>query len=397
MEILTKSAEEGDAEAQCLLGTNHFENDPKKAAYWIEKSALQGHSQAQYFLGGFYLEGLGVEKNYEKARFWLDKAAENNNAAAQFLIGLMYYKGDIIEQDYKKAFSWFEKASYQNELGAQYHLGIMHLCGFGIPKNCLKAADFFEKAALQGDAGAQFELGVMFMNGEGINKDYVKAAQWIEKSAEQGKLEAQSCLGRIYQNGWGVEKNPQISFYWLSKAACQGDGKAIQILKEIFSPFQELYSISLPDDEKKNWKIGHHNRSAHEYILESVPLNETVNNWSQLFTVLFMSNQILNKDSKTAITAVQATKKIFSKKYGNQFKFNTLQQTENDVIYESFIPGDKEYQPEYEIARLIRTSKGIYRISYAKKSPIDEKTKEKWLCCIREASLIKLNSQNLPN
>lgn len=389
MVALTKSAEEGDAEAQCLLGASYFENDPEKAAYWIEKSALQGDTKAQFILGGFYLEGLGVEKNYEKARFWLDKAAENNSAPAQFLIGLTYYKGDVIEQDYKKALYWFEKASYQNEIGAQYHLGIMHFCGFGIPKNYIKAAEFFEKAALQGDAEAQFELGVMFQNGEGMKSDYAKGAQWIEKSAEQGKSEAQSCLGRIYQNGWGVEKNPQMSLFWLSKAACQEDKKAIQILKEVFSPFQEVYSINLPDDEKKNWKIGHHDRNSYEYIIESVPLNESINNWSQIFTVMFMSHETLNCNSKTAITAVQEVKRTAIIKYGNEFKLNTLYQTENEVVYESFTPADKKRQSEYEIVRLIRTPKGIHRLSFAKKnSPIDQKTKEKWLDCIREARLL---------
>jgi len=389
IESLKELLEIGNSEAQCLLGVIYLssENDSVKAADWLEKAALQGHSDAQYFLGSLSVQE-GVKQDIKKAMYWLEKAAEQNNPAAQFLIGLIYYKGSEIQQkNYEKALDWFVKSATQNNVSAQYQLGVMYFSGLGTPQNYLKAEEFFKKAALQGDLEAQFDLGLMLMNGEGVKMDYTQAAGWIKKSAEQGKVEAQSFLGRIYLNGWGVKADSHASLYWLSKAADQGDEKAIQILKEWFSPMQELYSVSFPVDEWENWKIDNDQKRPSEYVLEFVPLSETVNNWSQLVTILFVSNEILNTNSKTALTVVQSFKKSMNKIYGDQFKSNTFWATENDVLCENFMPNPSEY----EIARLIKTSKGIYRLSYTTRGSYrDEKTKEKWLKSIREARLIKL-------
>ena len=392
VEFLSKLANEGDAEAQFLLGLNYLENHSDKAIYWLEKAAFQDFSSAQYFLGLLYQEGQGVEKSIEKSQFWLEKSAENNNVDAQFLVGLSCYQGNIVAKDYEKAFSLFQKASSQNHSGAQYHLGIMYLCGFGTLKDEVKAAEFFEKSALSGDAHAQYELGIMLMNGEAFQKNYVAGAQWIEKSANQGKVEAQSTLGVLYQNGWGVSKNSGATLHWLSKAALQDDKKAVQNLKSMISPFLEFYGVCLPDDVRKNWDVGCYTKNAFEYIFEYVPSHENVNNWSQIFTVFFMSNEILNNDYKTAVAAMKHIKKAFTKQFGSRFKLKPLQITENDVLYEAVIPSDKTHPAEYEIVRLIRTSSGVYRISYAKKgSPIEENDKEKWLKCIQKAGLINFS------
>jgi uncharacterized protein len=272
-------------------------------------------------------------------------------------------------------------------MSAQYQLGIMYFTGKGAPQNYLKAAEFFKKAALQGDPQAQFELGVMLTNGEGIKKEDIQATEWIKKSAQQGNADAQYCLGINYQSGRGVKADAHGALYWLSKAADQGNGKAIQILKEWFSPFQEFCSLIIPVEEWENWKIGNEQKSPMEYLLEFVPLNETVDNWSQIITVSFMSNKILNKTSRTALSAMKTITKLMRQQHGDRFKLNILRATDDDTLYETFMPNPSEHT----IDRLIKTSKGIYHLSYTIKGSFkDEKTKEKWLKSIQEAHLIKL-------
>ena len=64
--------------------------NPKKAAYWYQKSAEQGLARAQTNLGILYETGVGVEKNYETARLWYEKAAAQNYARGQTNLGRMY-------------------------------------------------------------------------------------------------------------------------------------------------------------------------------------------------------------------------------------------------------------------------------------------------------------------
>ena len=93
-----------------LLGSNGVERSYSKAAYWWEKAAEQGHSNAQYNIGVCYSNGEGVEQSYSKAIYWYKKAAEQGNSDAQYNIGVCYYNGDGVEQSKTKAIFWFRKA-----------------------------------------------------------------------------------------------------------------------------------------------------------------------------------------------------------------------------------------------------------------------------------------------
>ncbi len=49
------------------------------ALYWYQKAADQHYSAAQYKLGYFYEDGLGVSKNIKLAMDWYQKSADQFN------------------------------------------------------------------------------------------------------------------------------------------------------------------------------------------------------------------------------------------------------------------------------------------------------------------------------
>src|SRR5260221_4740959 len=55
--------------------------------------AEQGNSDAQFYLGGMYDAGKGVQQDEPVAVFWVRKAAEQGNSNAQIGLGLMYENG----------------------------------------------------------------------------------------------------------------------------------------------------------------------------------------------------------------------------------------------------------------------------------------------------------------
>ena len=78
--LLTKAAEQGDAEAQYNLGKMHAEGkdvpqDYAKAFDFLSKAAEQGFSYAQFQLGDIYEGGRGVLKDCKKAYMWYGMAA----------------------------------------------------------------------------------------------------------------------------------------------------------------------------------------------------------------------------------------------------------------------------------------------------------------------------------
>lgn len=88
------------------------------AQLWIKNAAQAGQVAAQYNLGYYYLNGIGVKKDHILALFWLKSAANKGYAKAQNYLGTFYETGISVLPDKKSALFWYEKAANKgNENG----------------------------------------------------------------------------------------------------------------------------------------------------------------------------------------------------------------------------------------------------------------------------------------
>ena len=88
VEKIKRLANEGDADAQCYLGTMYgngdgVPEDDEEAVRWYLKSANQGNAQAQCNLGNMYYNGDGVPKDAVRTYFWWNLAAAQGYADAK--------------------------------------------------------------------------------------------------------------------------------------------------------------------------------------------------------------------------------------------------------------------------------------------------------------------------
>jgi hypothetical protein len=79
-------------------------------AVWLP-SAEQGDAEAQTLVGEIYERGAGGEPNYSAAAEWYRRAAEQNNTRAQFDLGALYEQGLGVEPDKIEALNWYRRAS----------------------------------------------------------------------------------------------------------------------------------------------------------------------------------------------------------------------------------------------------------------------------------------------
>ena len=77
----------------------------------VQKAAEQGDADAQLLLGVKYEQGKGVAQDDKQAVAWYRKAAEQGNADAQLMLGVMYDKGRGVAQDDKQSYAWFSSAA----------------------------------------------------------------------------------------------------------------------------------------------------------------------------------------------------------------------------------------------------------------------------------------------
>jgi TPR repeat protein len=212
--------------------------------------------EAQFFLGGMYHDGQGVQQDFKQAASWYREAAKECSrtlsrqqdykqvdqgcAPAQTSLGKMYHKGEGVQQDFKQAAAWYRKAAEQEDKGAQYHLGVMYNDGEGVQQDFEQAAAWYRKAAEQGFPAAQYNLGLMYNDGEGVQQDFKQAVAWLRKAAEQGYAGAQCSLGKMYHKGEGVQQDFEQAAAWHRKAAEQGAVEAQYVLGIMYRQGQEV-------------------------------------------------------------------------------------------------------------------------------------------------------------
>jgi TPR repeat protein/ankyrin repeat protein len=192
----------------------------------IERKAIQGDAEQQYWFGGLYLEGLCVGKNQEKAVEWIRKAADQDNLSAQFDMGIFCLRGDGVQESSSTAAKWFLKCAEKGEVRCQRLIGNLYAEGQGVPKNTNKAVLWLEKAALQNDEASISTIAAMYIKGASLSQDFVKAEQLLSLGAERGQARNQLILAILLSGKSMGRYSPKEAYKW-SNLATQSQNEQV--------------------------------------------------------------------------------------------------------------------------------------------------------------------------
>ena len=273
---LQKLAEEGDSNAQCLLGLqemiggdlydpriidtvtveqillnkvekwqdqlrflpsyesgSEFETGSKanEAFKWIKKSADQGNKVGLYCLARFYIEGIGVAKNREEAMKYLKKSAQLGYLKSYVMLGAGY---SLYYNDEKQSLDWLWQGFDQGDLDCRVEIGRRFLIGKGVAKNESKGFQLIEEAYQSGNKRAISALGLCYLDGLGTTKDPTRAFA-LFKEGSNASRHAKYLLGRMYLTGNGTEKDPQKGAAIVEEVAATGDHHATTYLGQMYA------------------------------------------------------------------------------------------------------------------------------------------------------------------
>ena len=256
--------------AQMYLRGEGVPRDTARGLEFLQRSADEGYSAAQYLLGQQYLYGLGVPPNRSLAMSYLlaasadddyravvllkilakgsrgekkdrenivsavKRTAKSNNSDAQYTLAFMYLVGDGVAKDGVEEVRWYRVAAAKNARAA-FMLSLMYHYGEGVPKLPFEAVRLMRIAAQQNDFRAQYYLGTFYYQGVGGQVDRASAALWFRKSAESGYAEAQLAYGMVLLSGDGVQQDKGQAIELLSKAAQQNNSRAKEVLRELLT------------------------------------------------------------------------------------------------------------------------------------------------------------------
>ena len=216
-------AEKGDVFAQDIIARAYYsgiaiEKDYSKSVEWAIKSANQGFSRSDTFLGYRYKSGNGISADKMLALKLIEKAALKGDAIAQYYLGKEYSKGDLVTQDNKKAIEWYKKGAENGDNSSMLNIGDIYKDGNGVTKDINKALEWFMLAAENGSTLAECRIGDIYCD----ISDYKNAVEWYKKAAERNDIasfDAQNKLGVRYLNGEGVTKDKEKAIELFKKAA----------------------------------------------------------------------------------------------------------------------------------------------------------------------------------
>jgi TPR repeat protein len=190
--ILEPMAEQGDADAQFLLGYLYFGGADVEADWahsWLVKAAAQDHAEACYSLSRWINPETSCPPEDVVHRHLLHKAADLGSAEAQYDLGALYATGEEgFPQDAHISRRYYALAAEQGNVDAQYNLGMMWLWGEGGTVDVQRGLKLLEQAAStreQQDAmsidAAQILSDVYAQGLYGIEADSVEAERWQQR------------------------------------------------------------------------------------------------------------------------------------------------------------------------------------------------------------------------
>ncbi|WP_404451229.1 hypothetical protein LG329_12940 [Virgibacillus necropolis] len=155
-------------------------------------------------------------------------------------------------------------------------------------------------------------------------------------------------------------------------------------VKGDYAPLMKKLQINL---DKEKWTVGAYQEKAGAAILEFLPKGETVQNYSELFTVQFY------EDGKKEIGTqawIETMEKNLNDVITGELVFEVIEQKDKEGIYFFSVSGDETQKDQQELARVFVEDNNLFVARYTlMEQTMDKETKSKWLEKLKNVKLGK--------
>ena len=146
------------------------DEEAKQVLELLLKSAEQGDASSQYEVARCYAKGKGAKKDLKKAFKWYQQAAEQKHTEACFELASCYEQGLGVEADKGKAFQYYlqsqnAQVSYAKKKEMYYCLGYCYANGIGTKVSYPEAKYYYGLAAEGGHEKAKEGLAAIRFKG----------------------------------------------------------------------------------------------------------------------------------------------------------------------------------------------------------------------------------------
>lgn len=250
--LLRRQAEQGDAKAMMLLGTQYMTGqdyttpDPAEAIVWMTRASEAGEPSAAFILGQLYAQ----QGNHEQSRLQYARAyglykdiysRQSDNTNALYWIGFMEQAGLGTEAAPAAGLEKLEQASREGNTWASTQLFKTYAQGIGVPKDQGKAIFYACQVADATENGMMaYAAAAAYLQGDGVEQDIQKGERYLEMAARANIPQA------IYAKGLRLKEagKAEAAYDCFSQAASMKHADAAVAAGRML-----LYGEGIPADE----------------------------------------------------------------------------------------------------------------------------------------------------
>ncbi len=145
--------ERGSSQIEGYIYYHLHHNQPEVALKFLKTLESMNHAEGLFFLGLFYLNGYGVEKDLTIANQYFFKAGHLGFAPAFKELADSYLSGEGVRKSSELALYYYECAARRRYGPGQFNAGVLLKGGKEVSANPQKAYDWLDQAAHNGDLG----------------------------------------------------------------------------------------------------------------------------------------------------------------------------------------------------------------------------------------------------
>ncbi|MCM3477819.1 hypothetical protein [Caldibacillus thermoamylovorans] len=197
-----------------------------------------------------------------------------------------------------------------------------------------------------------------------------------------------------YKGKWKIYESAQSSVQYLDE-----NGNPVEDTSGVTGPdvpafnpgtgdnvyFSEIEKLNFTIDER-NWKLDYYDEDTNNgmAIAEFVLENETVENWSELYTIHYYEDGKLYSTPESFISNMDAA---IREEVTGQIDFQSYDVTAEEGFYEFYIHDDQIEQNQHEVARLFYAGDDMFLVRYTRiGEPMDDATKMKWVTSLKQVT-----------
>lgn len=232
-EFFKKASENNDATAMYNLGYYYskgdcIEKDFFAALDYYEKAYQKGIEKALINIGEIYIEQKEFGKAKEKFNEALKSASPEIVSYGKYGLGLLYLEGLGVERDFEKAVELFEESGKGGYSFAYSKLGLIYSSESisGEEKNLNTAARYFLKDKEFFDEQNMYLL---------MKESCERAWEWAEDETDEGNVSVSSRVALYYLLGIGTEKKCPKAIDILSADSHKDDVFSLLILGHCYA------------------------------------------------------------------------------------------------------------------------------------------------------------------